>query len=129
ELKEIKGLGSEDYNIVKFYEEFSYRGQWCLVFELLDINLEDFTKTVVSGGLKLFDIRVITEQLLVALTFLKRSNRAHRDIKPDNVMVQDRKKLKVKLIDFSFLTPVRQMRNVNCCPQIYKSPEDHLNVD
>ncbi|MEQ2248137.1 hypothetical protein ILYODFUR_016157 [Ilyodon furcidens] len=129
ELKEIKWLGSEDYNIVKFYEEFSYRGQWCLVFELLDISLEDFTKTVVSGGLKLFDIRVITEQLLVALTFLKRSNRAHRDIKPDNVMVQDRKKLKVKLIDFSFLTSVRQMRNVDCCPQIYKSPEDHLNID
>ncbi|XP_047245218.1 serine/threonine-protein kinase ppk15-like [Girardinichthys multiradiatus] len=129
ELKEIKRLGSEDYNIVQFYEEFSYRGQWCLVFELLDITLEDFTRIVVCGGLKLFDIRVITEQLLVALTFLKRSKKAHRDIKPDNVMVQDRKKLKVKLIDFSFLTSVRQMRNVVCCPQIYKSPEDHLNVD
>ncbi|XP_038146146.1 homeodomain-interacting protein kinase 1-like [Cyprinodon tularosa] len=126
-LNKIKALGSENYNIVKFYEDFYYQKKQCLVFEKLDIDLEDFTEVIVGGGLHLCDIRLIAQQVLVALDFLHSNGIAHRDLKPDNIMLVDRSSLKVKLIDMGFTEEIELMENICVNPLCFMPPEEMMS--
>uniref|UniRef100_A0A3Q2G5H5 Protein kinase domain-containing protein n=1 Tax=Cyprinodon variegatus TaxID=28743 RepID=A0A3Q2G5H5_CYPVA len=126
-FRKIKALGSDYYNIVKFYEHFYYETTQYLVFEKLDIDLDSFTVHV-GGGLHLSDIRVIAKQVLVALNFLHRNGIAHRDLKPNNIMLVERSSLKVKLIDMGFAQEIKTMRNIRCNPLTYMPPEEILLI-
>uniref|UniRef100_A0A3Q2E230 Protein kinase domain-containing protein n=1 Tax=Cyprinodon variegatus TaxID=28743 RepID=A0A3Q2E230_CYPVA len=125
-LNKIKALGSENYNIMKFYEDFYYQTKQCLVFEKLDIDLEYFTEVIIDAGLHLCDIRLIAQQVLVALDFLHSNGIAHRDIKPNNIMLVDRSSLKVKLIDMGFSEEIEKMENICINPFPYMPPEEIL---
>uniref|UniRef100_A0A3Q2CZT8 Protein kinase domain-containing protein n=1 Tax=Cyprinodon variegatus TaxID=28743 RepID=A0A3Q2CZT8_CYPVA len=117
-LRKIKALGSDNYNIVKFYEDFYYKTKQYLVF----------TEDIVGGGLLLSDIRVIAQQVLVALNFLHRNGMAHRDLKPNNIMLVDRSSLKVKLIDMGFTEEIERMENIRCNPLLYMPPEEIMLI-
>uniref|UniRef100_A0A3Q2CCS2 Protein kinase domain-containing protein n=1 Tax=Cyprinodon variegatus TaxID=28743 RepID=A0A3Q2CCS2_CYPVA len=125
-LNKIKALGSENYNIVKFYEDFYYQTTHCLVFETLDIDLQYFTDLIVRRGLHLFDIRLIAQQVLVALDFLHSNGIAHRDIKPNNIILVDRSSLKVKLIDMGYSEEIERMDNIWINPLPYMPPEEMM---
>uniref|UniRef100_A0A3Q2EIE6 Protein kinase domain-containing protein n=1 Tax=Cyprinodon variegatus TaxID=28743 RepID=A0A3Q2EIE6_CYPVA len=125
-LRKIKALGSDNYNIVKFYGNFFYGRKQCLVFEKLDIDLNRFVKDIVGEGLHLSDIRVIAQQVLVALNFLHSNGMAHRDLKPNNIMLVDRSSLKVKLIDMGFAEEIKKIKNFRCKPLCYLAPEEIL---
>uniref|UniRef100_A0A3Q2FLL3 Protein kinase domain-containing protein n=1 Tax=Cyprinodon variegatus TaxID=28743 RepID=A0A3Q2FLL3_CYPVA len=122
----LKELGSDNQSIIKFYEDFYFRGHRCLVFEMLELTLDDFLEKVVGGGLHLNDIRVITQQLLVALDFLHGVGMAHRDIKPDNIMLVDRYSLKVKFIDMGFAEKKEYLRTTHCSPLSFRPLEEFL---
>lgn len=76
----------------------------CLSFELLDVDLHAYICETVpyQTGLRLPEVRHITQQLAKALHHLQTIGILHVDIKPGNVMVVDRhqKPLRVKLVDF-----------------------------
>ncbi|XP_027141845.1 homeodomain-interacting protein kinase 3-like [Larimichthys crocea] len=99
-------------NLVKFIECFTYRGYICLVFELLDKSLFDLMVARNFKPLHLSAIRVITQQMLVALNALKSIGVAHRDIKLDNIMLVNHElfPFKVRLIDFGLAIPVDRMK-------------------
>ncbi len=51
------------------------------------------------------DVRVIIEQMLLALDFLQRKKVVHRDIKPDNVLInsiEDQSEYEIRIADFGF---------------------------
>ncbi|KAL4437548.1 hypothetical protein ABPG77_003529 [Micractinium sp. CCAP 211/92] len=79
---------------------FEYRNHLCLVFEPMDMNLRELTKRYGRGiGLSINAVRVYAQQMLVALYHLRNCGVLHADIKPDNILVNDRRTV-VKLCDF-----------------------------
>uniref|UniRef100_A0A3B4TG50 Protein kinase domain-containing protein n=1 Tax=Seriola dumerili TaxID=41447 RepID=A0A3B4TG50_SERDU len=82
-------------------EHFEYKGHVCLAFEMLDINIYDFIRSRDFQPLHLSEIRVITQQMLVALNALKSVGLSHADVKPDNIMlVNHQQPFRVKLIGY-----------------------------
>ncbi|XP_043991090.1 dual specificity tyrosine-phosphorylation-regulated kinase 1B-like [Gambusia affinis] len=122
-LRQFKGSNT---NIVKFLDHFEHNNHFCLAFEMLDINLYEYIRCRYFFPLDINEIRVLAQQLLVALKVLKELRVTHRDIKCDNIMLVDRvsQPLRVKLIDFGLSTRTYSMRNyVFKQPLSYRSPD------
>ncbi|MEQ2278112.1 hypothetical protein XENORESO_012767 [Xenotaenia resolanae] len=130
-LKAIREFKSDKSNIVCFLEHFDYQNQFCLALERLDINLHDFIKCKYFVPLDVNEIRVIAQQLLVALNVLKNMGVTHRDIKCDNIMLVDHvlQPLSVKLIDFGLSTRTYNLTNLRFKqPLSYRSPDVILDL-
>lgn len=74
--------------IVHMFDYFEFRNHLCITFELLGVNLYDILKVRFFQGLPLDNIRLIAQQLLHALAFLREQGVIHCDLKPENVLVQ-----------------------------------------
>uniref|UniRef100_A0A3Q3W3V0 Protein kinase domain-containing protein n=1 Tax=Mola mola TaxID=94237 RepID=A0A3Q3W3V0_MOLML len=101
-LKNLRQLDENKNNLVRFVEHFQQKGCSCLVFEILDMSLYDFLKKRSFNPLRVSEMRVIAQQMLVALNALKSIGLIHGDIKPDNIMLVNHtaQPFKIKLIDF-----------------------------
>lgn len=87
-------------HVIRMLGNFVYRQHLCLVFEPMDMNLRELTKRYGRGiGLSVAAVRVYSQQLLVALHHLMACGVIHADIKPDNILVND-KRTAVKICDF-----------------------------
>ncbi|XP_041646135.1 homeodomain-interacting protein kinase 1-like [Cheilinus undulatus] len=129
-LEAISTLNPDKTYLVKFYERFRYMGQTCLVFEMLDINLYTMIEEL-GTSLYVHDIRPIAHQLLVALDALRGLGIIHSDIKPDNVMVANRKdqNVRAKLIDFGVAKKTRDVKpGLKIQPRGYRAPEVALGL-
>uniref|UniRef100_A0A3B5Q384 Protein kinase domain-containing protein n=1 Tax=Xiphophorus maculatus TaxID=8083 RepID=A0A3B5Q384_XIPMA len=130
-LRKILQLDPEKNNLLKFIESFKYKGYLCLAFEILDVSVFDFIKSRGFVPLSLSEIRVIAQQLLVALNALKSAGLVHADIKPDNIMFVNHRSqpLKVKLIDFGLAVKVSKLWFVGTVQAIgYRAPEVILGL-
>ncbi|CAK6981949.1 homeodomain-interacting protein kinase 3-like [Scomber scombrus] len=130
-LRQLIGLDLNKHNLVTFIEHFRYRGHICLAFEMLDISLWDLMKERTFKPMNLSEIRVIAQQLLVALEALKRIGLVHGDIKMDNVMLVNHKSqsLKLKLIDFGLAKNVSMLRRGTVMQALgYRAPEVILGL-
>ncbi|KAJ0036312.1 hypothetical protein NQD34_004989, partial [Periophthalmus magnuspinnatus] len=128
-LHHVGKLDPDRNNIVKFIDSFVWEDQKCLVFEMLDISLEDMLDK--RGTLLLSDIRPIAQQLLVAFDGLKQLGVVHTDLKLDNVMLVDQKfhPLKVKLIDFGVAYPKSELKlGMQVQPNAFQAPEVSLGL-
>uniref|UniRef100_A0A3B4TUA0 Protein kinase domain-containing protein n=1 Tax=Seriola dumerili TaxID=41447 RepID=A0A3B4TUA0_SERDU len=130
-LNRLKKLDRDKNNLIKFTEQFEDKGHVCLVFEILDISIEDLIQRMTFKPLHLSEIRVIAQQMLVALDALKSLGLVHADIKPDNIMLVDHQlqPFKVKLIDFGMAVPISKVRTGTMI-QIpgYRAPEVMLGL-
>uniref|UniRef100_A0A3B4WZ50 Protein kinase domain-containing protein n=1 Tax=Seriola lalandi dorsalis TaxID=1841481 RepID=A0A3B4WZ50_SERLL len=120
-LQKLRKLDQDKNNLVRFAEHFEYKGHVCLAFEMLDINIYDFIRSRDFQPLHLSEIRVITQQMLVALNALKSVGLSHADVKPDNIMLVNhhQQPFRVKLIDFGLAANVSKIH-------MQGLPDDHL---
>ncbi|XP_029681920.1 homeodomain-interacting protein kinase 2-like [Takifugu rubripes] len=86
-------------NIIRLFEEFTFKGCDCLVFELLHRDLQH-TIAVYPNDMPLCTIRPIAKQLFMALEALNTVGVIHTDIKLDNIMFVKWYDLRIKVIDF-----------------------------
>lgn len=85
---------------IRLLGSFEYRHHLCLVFEPMDMDLRGLTKRYGRGiGLSLSAVRIYAQQMLVALQHLRNCGVLHADIKPDNILVNERRTV-VKICDF-----------------------------
>uniref|UniRef100_A0A3B4WZF1 Protein kinase domain-containing protein n=1 Tax=Seriola lalandi dorsalis TaxID=1841481 RepID=A0A3B4WZF1_SERLL len=125
-LEKLRKLDQDKNNLIKFTEHFEHKGHVCIAFEMLDISVEDLIEKISSKPLYLSEIRVIAQQMLVALDALKSIGLAHGDIKPDNIMLVNHQlqPFKVKLIDFGLAIPISKMQAGTVIQTIgYRAPE------
>ena len=98
-LNELYKASPENTNfIIQQFESFEFRGHFCIVFELLGANLYEFMNY--SNGLSLQLVKRIVIQLLMALKAIHSANIIHCDLKPDNILLKNKGKSSIKLIDF-----------------------------
>jgi serine/threonine protein kinase len=92
-------------NIVKLYDVIETDTQVVLVMELINGgSTHGFLKSKPNRRMEEFNAKKIIGQLLSALSYLHSKCIAHRDIKLENVMLDDHQN--VKLIDFGFSTQI-----------------------
>ncbi|XP_062903016.1 cyclin-dependent kinase-like 2 isoform X4 [Mobula hypostoma] len=121
EIRLLKRLRHE--NLVSLLEVFKKKGRWFLVFEYMDRtlldDLEQFPK-----GLDYSRVRSYLFQILRGLAFCHSHNIIHRDIKLENILVSERRVL--KLCDFGFartLAAPGEVHTEYVATRWYRAPE------
>lgn len=100
-LKHLRDNDPEDnYNIIRMKEGFMFRNHLFISFELLSINLFEFIKENDFEGLSMGLIRRFAIQILYALQYISKEKIVHCDLKPENIVLKDKYKSGLKIIDF-----------------------------
>ena len=90
--KDKKKYDRDDCHVLNLLNAFIHKGPYgnhfCMVFEILGINLWEILKKYDCKGLPVNVVKEITRQVLMGLDFLNRICRViHTDLKPENVLV------------------------------------------
>ena len=115
-------------NIVEFQEAFVNKGDFFLVFEYVEKNLLEVLEES-PDGLSPELIRSFVFQMCKAVSYLHKNNMIHRDVKPENLLIDEN--LNLKLCDFGFARKIKlnkQNNNVDTMTDYvatrwYRSPE------
>ncbi|OQV15077.1 Cell division control protein 2-like protein [Hypsibius exemplaris] len=133
-LREITHLGEMSHkNIVNMLDLVVGEKHMMVIFEHLDMDLREFqTEYIKKYKYFSFDmVQRITYQMLLGLGYIHSCSVIHRDMKPQNVLV-DKKTLAVKISDFglarTYTTPLHEM-TVEVVTLWYRSPELLLGSD
>ena len=123
ELKMLQLMKNE--NIVSFQEAFKRKGNLFLVFEFVDRNLLELLE-MSPNGLDPTLIRSLIYQLCKAIKYLHDQNIIHRDVKPENLLIDN--KMNLKLCDFGFARKINinkphEMLTDYVATRWYRSPE------
>jgi len=105
EVAVLKELNSE--YVVKLFEVFCSPSKLTLVFELMENDLKKYMKSL-GRPMEPRDIKCLTWQLIKGLEVCHARRIIHRDIKPQNLLIDS--SLRMKLADFglarAFLVPM-----------------------
>ena len=115
-------------NVVEFQESFVSKGNFFLVFEYVEKNLLEVLEES-PRGLSPKLIRSFVYQMCKAVAYLHKNNMIHRDVKPENLLIDEN--LNLKLCDFGFARKVKLNKNNNnidtmtdyVATRWYRSPE------
>ena len=126
ELKMLQMLKHD--NVVDFQEAFIYKENLFLVFEYVEKNLLEVLEKY-PEGLNPKLIRSFVFQMCKAVHYLHTKNIIHRDVKPENLLVDEN--MQLKLCDFGFARKIslnQENNNVDAMTDYvatrwYRSPE------
>jgi serine/threonine protein kinase len=120
EINILKKINSYNNNfIVKYIGNVMVRENMILFFENLDINLYTFYR---KYNYKIKTVKYICYQLLKGLEFIHSLDIIHTDIKPENIMINEDKS--IKIIDFgSYQKNTTPKNSFYISSRYYRSPE------
>uniref|UniRef100_A0A3B5K9Z6 Protein kinase domain-containing protein n=1 Tax=Takifugu rubripes TaxID=31033 RepID=A0A3B5K9Z6_TAKRU len=100
-LEQLRSLDPDTSNIIKWKESFTYQDHMCMSYELLDQDLQNYVKAR-GEGLLIPDLKSVIRQVATALQHLRSFKIVHADIRPENIMIVDRRQqpIRVRLVDF-----------------------------
>jgi tRNA A-37 threonylcarbamoyl transferase component Bud32 len=112
-------------NVIKLHQHFFENSSLYLIMELAKgMRLSLYLKAIQHHKLDEIKTRKIFYQLLSALNYLHSMNICHRDIKLDNIIINQH--LDIKLIDFGFATKLKdplEKLKLFCGTPNYMAPE------
>lgn len=129
-LKEIRQSDPENkYHCVQFFGHFMHKGHLCLLLESLHMDLRGVIKKYGKHhGINMKALISYSRQLLLALRLLKKIGIIHADIKPDNILVNEKKNV-LKLCDFGSATKSDDNEPTPyLVSRFYRAPEIILGV-
>lgn len=125
-LQHLKDNDPEDeHNIVRMKNRFIFRKHVCIVFELLAINLYDFSQT---HEFSMDLVRRFAIQILQSLKYMKEQQVIHCDLKPENVMLKSSDKSGLKVIDLGSSCFRDQIVYTYIQSRYYRAPEIMLGI-
>jgi serine/threonine-protein kinase PRP4 len=112
---------------IHLYEDFRLGEHLCLVMEAMHVNLRKLLKTYgANQGLAVKAVLNYTSQLLVGLAFLQQKGIVHADLKPDNLVVNEKFSV-LKICDFGSAMRTKEFEDLDDCPYLqsrfYRAPE------
>lgn len=120
--------GDESY-IVQMIDNFEFCGHLCITFELLSMSLLQVLEKTSYQGLPVEKVKIIIKQVLIALKTLHSLHIIHCDLKPNNILLKEKNKSQIKLIDFG--SACKESKKVQEYLQnlYYRAPEIVLDTD
>ncbi|OMJ86101.1 hypothetical protein SteCoe_12458 [Stentor coeruleus] len=98
-LQYLANITKEEMNIIKPLKKLEFRGHFCIVTELLYLNLYQFIETNDFQPINANIVKRITTQLLIALNHIHSNNIIHCDLKPENILLKNSNKSSIRVID------------------------------
>ena len=103
-LRVVKMLAESDADnrrhCIQMLGSFDHEDHLCMVFEAMHQNLRQALRQHGhKRGIQLDAVRIYARQLFVALRYMERLNIMHADLKPDNIVVNDKYNM-IKVCDF-----------------------------
>lgn len=122
EIQILKTL--DNPNVVSFYESIEDTNYLYLVFEYVKGgSLYDYINSKPGKKLSEEEAKRIFTQIVKAIQYCHHKNVVHRDLKLDNILLDENKN--VKIIDFGFAVVVNTVCKLNlfCGTSLYMAPE------
>jgi len=95
-----KDGGADKHYVVALTDNFQHHGHMCLVFEPMAMNLREVIKKFGHNrGINIEGVQVFAKQMFIALKHLRKNKIVHADIKPDNILINERHNM-IKVCDF-----------------------------
>lgn len=115
-------------NIVRYIENFDWDDR-LLIIIMEYVSGGDLGKVITDdGAFPEHMVQTMSKQLLSALEYLHKNNITHRDVKPDNILINGLEPLDVKLTDFGLSKMVDSEQTflrtfcgtlLYCAPEVY----------
>ena len=87
-------------HVIRFLGEFDHEDHLCMVFEAMHQNLRSALRQHGHRrGIQIDAVRTYARQMFTALRYMERLNIMHADLKPDNIVVNDKYNV-LKICDF-----------------------------
>ncbi|CAM9518658.1 unnamed protein product, partial [Lampetra planeri] len=110
---------NQDSNVVKVLDDFTFRGHYCIVLELLKESLQQVIEEAGLRGLEMALIKAYTREILTFLKHMKLKEAVHAAIRPNNIMVKDTVAGTIRVMDFkTSFTVGSQPRHGDALPHI-----------
>jgi len=95
-----KDGGAHQHYVVQLTDDFVLHGHQCLVFEPMAMNLREVGKKFGNNrGINIEAVMQFAKQMFIALKHLRKCKIVHADIKPDNILINERHNM-IKVCDF-----------------------------
>lgn len=116
-------------HIIRLLRNFDHKGHMCLVFEHLSADLREVLKKFGRNvGLNLKAIRSYAQQMFQALNHMKKNEILHADLKPDNILVSEKRNL-LKICDLGTAAKVADAEiTPYLVSRFYRAPEVILGM-
>lgn len=132
EIKILKTLNKSDpsntENIVRFKNSFTFRSHICMVFELLGINLYEYSKISMFKQFNFPMLQNLARQMLRAIRFMHMNDIVHCDLKPENVIMTNGSGNCIKIIDFGSSCYVNERLYSYIQSRYYRAPEVVMGI-
>jgi len=129
----LKALAAADpdnkRHCIRMLSNFEYKNHLCLVLEPMHMNLREVIKKYGKEvGITISAVRVYAKQLFIALRHIKTCRIMHADIKPDNIVVNERKTV-LKIVDFGSASSIEENEiTPYLVSRFYRAPEIILGL-
>merc|ERR1712070_924942 len=92
--------GADKHHVVQLLDNFEHHGHMCLVFEPMAMNLRQVIKKFGNNrGINIEGVQIFSRQTFIALRHMRECKIVHADIKPDNILINERHNA-IKICDF-----------------------------
>jgi dual specificity tyrosine-phosphorylation-regulated kinase 2/3/4 len=115
--------GNDHRHIVKAFDYFIFRSHICITFEILGMNLFEFSESNEFQPLPARLVRLYALQMFAALDQCHRIGVIHCDVKPENVLLVPGSNTLIKLIDFGSACFDGQQKYEYIQSRFYRAPE------
>ena len=133
EIQILKHLKEKDFNnshhIVNCYDSFLFREHLCVTFEILGLNLYEYSRSIRFQPMSLKQIQSISKNILQGLSFCHSQNIIHADMKPENVLLLSGSTSKCRIIDFGSSCFKGQQKYEYIQSRFYRAPEVILGLN
>ena len=103
ESKIIKYLNEQEKNgqshFTKIFDVFNYFNHLCMLFELLDKDLNQLLKMNNRQGISLKSIRFISKLIFEGVEIIHKCKIIHADLKPENILLKEPKEENIENIN------------------------------
>lgn len=127
-ILDLLNTEGEDDIIVRKLDSFKFRGHFCIIYELLSLDLYQYLKKNDFRGASMNIIKRIAVQIIIALKHIHSYGFIHCDLKPENILFKAENKSSIKLIDFGSSCENTNKIYTYIQSRFYRSPEVILDA-
>jgi dual specificity protein kinase YAK1 len=127
-LLQQKSTPEEQGHFLQIIESFLFRDHFCIVVELLGMNLLEVLMRRTNPGLPIRLLQIAAKDLFESLVLFKRCQVVHGDLKPENLVICPGEAVHMKVIDFGQARLTTELFDGDLQTLFYRAPEIVLGL-